>query len=149
MDIVNRHSDPGKENNMSNFNVLGQPFQIAGVTVKNRYAFSPVTTATMWDEDGSITPKFIRYMEDRAKGGFGLLLTGALSTDYKVDPYQATGPAFILTPDSFRKKSRELLDAVHAHGAKMFAQLTLGLGRNYPGLPSTSENIVFGIKFGI
>ena len=88
---------------MSNFNVLGQPFQIAGVTVKNRYAFSPVTTATMWDENGSITPKFIRYMEDRAKGGFGLLLTGALSTDYKVDPYQATGPAFILTPDSFRK----------------------------------------------
>ena len=144
MDIVNRHSDPGKENNMSNFNVLGQPFQIAGVTVKNRYAFSPVTTATMWDENGSITPKFIRYMEDRAKGGFGLLLTGALSTDYKVDPYQATGPAFILTPDSFREKSRELLDAVHAHGAKMFAQLTLGLGRNYPGLPSTSENIVFG-----
>ena len=129
---------------MSNFNVLGQPFQIAGVTVKNRYAFSPVTTATMWDENGSITPKFIRYMEDRAKGGFGLLLTGALSTDYKVDPYQATGPAFILTPDSFKEKSKDLIDAVHAHGAKMFAQLTLGLGRNYPGLPSTSENIVFG-----
>ena len=129
---------------MSNFNILGQPFQIAGLTIKNRYAFSPVTTATMWNENGSITPKFIRYMENRAKGGFGLLLTGALSTDYKVDPYQATGPCFILTPDSFKEKSKDLMDAVHAHGAKMFAQLTLGLGRNYPGLPSTSENIVFG-----
>ncbi len=131
---------------MSNFNVLGQPFQIAGVTIKNRYAFSPVTTATMWDENGSITPKFIRYLEDRAKGGFALLLTGALTTDYKVDPYQATGPAFIQTADSFREKSKDLMDAVHAHGAKMFAQLTLGLGRNYPGLPSTSENIVFGTE---
>ena len=129
---------------MSSFSSLGRPLQIGGVTIKNRYAFSPVTTATMWDEQGSITPKFIRYMEDRAKGGFGLLVTGALSTDYKVDPYQATGPAFIQTPESFKKKSKDLLDAVHAHGAKMFAQLTLGLGRNYPGLPSTSENIVFG-----
>ena len=131
---------------MSDFSILGQPFQIAGVSIKNRYAFSPVTTATMWDENGCITKKFIRYMEVRAKGGFGLLLTGALSTDYKVDPYQATGPAFIQTPDSFREKSKELMDSVHAHGAKMFAQLTLGLGRNYPALPSPSENIVFGTQ---
>ena len=129
---------------MSSFDILGQPFQIAGVTIKNRYAFSPVTTATMWDDVGKISPKFTRYMADRAKGGFGLLVTGALTTDYQVDPYAATGPAFMQAPEAFKETSKEFLDAVHAHGAKMFAQLTLGLGRNYPGLPSTSENIVFG-----
>ena len=129
---------------MSNFSILGTPFQIAGVTIKNRYAFSPVTTATMWDEKGRITPKFIRYMEDRAKGGFGLLVTGAMTTDGEVDPYAATGPVIMAAPEEFRETSKQMLDAVHAHGAKMFAQLTLGLGRNYPGLPSTSENIVFG-----
>ena len=126
--------------------ILGKPFQIAGVTIKNRYAFSPVTTATMWDENGRITPAFIRHMEDRAKGGFGLLVTGALSTDYQVDPYLATGPSLLCAPEAFRESSKELLDAVHAQGTKMFAQLTMGLGRNYPGLPSTSENIVFGTE---
>ncbi|MBR3357940.1 MAG: FAD-dependent oxidoreductase [Solobacterium sp.] len=129
---------------MTNYKILGTPFSIAGVTIRNRYAFSPVTTATMWDEKGNITPKFIRYMEDRAKGGFGLLLTGALTTDRTVDPYAATGAALMAAPEAFRETSRVLLDAVHAQNTKMFAQLTLGLGRNYPGLPSTSENIVFG-----
>ena len=72
------------------------------------------------------------------------MVTGALLKDYKAAPYQVTGPAFIQTPESFKEKSKYLLDVVHAQGAKMFAQLTPGLGRNYPGLPSTSENIVFG-----
>ncbi|MBQ7993522.1 MAG: FAD-dependent oxidoreductase [Solobacterium sp.] len=129
---------------MTNFSILGTPFQIGNVTIKNRYAFSPVTTATQWDDKGRITPRFIRYMEDRAKGDFGLLLTGAMSTDGQVDPYAATGPVITAAPEAFRESSKELLDAVHAHGAKMFAQLTLGLGRNYPMLPSPSENIVFG-----
>ena len=131
---------------MMQSNILGQPFVIAGVTVKNRYAFSPVSTGTTWDETGHITPKYIRYMEERAKGGFGLLVTGAISTDSKVDPYMATGPAPLLAPEAFRESSKALLDAVHAHGTKMFAQLTLGLGRNYPALPSTSPNIVFGTE---
>ena len=131
---------------MSNISILGQPFQIAGVTIKNRYAFSPVTTGTMWDENGNITPRFIRYLEERAKGDFGLILTGALTTDYQVDPYAATGLTFMQRPEEFKKTSKDLLDRMHAHGAKAFAQLTLGLGRNYPGLPSTSENIVFGTE---
>ncbi len=131
---------------MSKFDILNTPFQIAGVTIKNRYAFSPVTTGTQWDDKGNITPRFIRYMEDRAKGDFGLLLTGAMTTDTLVDPYAATGACLMQNPEAFRKTSKELLDAVHAYGAKMFAQLTLGLGRNYPGLPSTSENIVFGTE---
>lgn len=131
---------------MDTANILGTPFKIAGVTIKNRYAFSPVTTATMWDGEGRITPKFIRYLEDRAKGDFGLLLTGALSTDYQVDPYLATGPSLLQAPEAFRETSKDLLDAVHKYGAKMFAQLTMGLGRNYPGLPSTSPNIVFGTE---
>lgn len=129
---------------MSKFEILGTPFEISGVTIRNRYAFSPVTTATQWDDKGSITPRFIRYMEDRAKGGFGLLVTGAMSTDGTVDPYQATGPVITAAPEAFKESSKKLLDAVHAHGTKMFAQLTMGLGRNYPGLPSPSENVVFG-----
>ncbi|MBE6123849.1 MAG: FAD-dependent oxidoreductase [Erysipelotrichaceae bacterium] len=131
---------------MSRLEILGTPFEISGVTIKNRYAFSPVTTATQWDDKGNITPRFIRYMEDRAKGGFGLLVTGAMSTDGVVDPYAATGPVITNAPEAFKESSKQLLDAVHAHGAKMFAQLTMGLGRNYPALPSPSENIVFGTE---
>ena len=131
---------------MSEYAVLAKPFQIAGVTVKNRYAYSPVSTGTTWDESGHITDRFIRYFEERAKGDFGLIVTGAITTDYQVDPYQATGPSPLQNPEAFKESSKKLIDAVHQHGAKIFAQLTLGLGRNYPGLPSTSENIVFGTK---
>ena len=37
-----------------------------------------------------------------------------------------------------------MLTRAHAYGAKFFIQLTLGLGRNYAGLYSPSENPVFG-----
>lgn len=132
---------------MANSSILGKPFDIAGVTIKNRYAFSPVSTGgTQWDGEGHLTPKYIRYMEERAKGGFGLLVTGAISTDSVVDPYMATGPAPLLNPEAFKTSSKDLLETVHRYGTKMFAQLTLGLGRNYPGLPSTSANIVFGTE---
>lgn len=132
---------------MTNSSILGQSFVIGGVTIKNRYAFSPVSTGgTQWDEGGHLTPKYIRYMEERAKGGFGLLVTGAISTDSKVDPYMATGPAPLLAPEAFRESAKALLDTVHTYGTKMFAQLTLGLGRNYPALPSPSQNVVFGTE---
>ena len=125
--------------------ILGTPFTIGNVTIRNRYAFSPVTTGTMWDENGNLTSKFIRYLEERAKGGFGLLLTGAIVTDCQVDPSMAVGPLITQNPEGFKEGSRVLLEAVHRHGAKMFAQLTLGVGRNYPGFYSASENVVFGM----
>lgn len=40
---------------MTDFGILGTPFQIAGVTIKNRYAFSPVNTATQWDDPAQPT----------------------------------------------------------------------------------------------
>lgn len=132
---------------MSRFDILGQPYKIGEVTIKNRYAFSPVTTGgTQWDEEGNITPKYVRYMEERAKGGFGLIVTGAMSTDHLVDPLMPTGPSPLLTPEAFVKSSKNLLDAVHAHGTKIFAQLSLGLGRSYATLYSPSENVVFGTE---
>ncbi|MDD3217543.1 MAG: FAD-dependent oxidoreductase [Lachnospiraceae bacterium] len=122
---------------------MSAPYKIAGCTIPNRYSVSPVTTLTMYDEKGAITDKFIKYFETRAKGGFGLLVTGANDTDYQVDPYLALGTSPLQNPEAFVESSKKLTNAVHKYGAKVFCQLTLGLGRNYPGLPAPSENPVY------
>lgn len=78
----------------------------------------------------------------RAKGGFGLIIPGAATTDYHVDPYSALGPN-VITNKHWQERAKVLVDTVHQYGTKIFCQLTMGLGRNYPGLPGPSENPVW------
>ncbi len=133
-----------KEDIMANLKIMNTPFMIANTEIPNRYCVSPMTTVTAYDEKGAFTDKYIQYFVTRTKGGFGLIVTGANSTDYQVDPFLALGPSPLQNPEAFLTSSKKMTDAVHAAGGKIFCQLTMGLGRNYPGLPSPSENIVFG-----
>lgn len=126
------------------FPALSSPFSIGKVTIKNRFVMAPVTTGTYLNPDGSFSPSGIEYFVRRAQGGMGLLQTGALNTDTEVDPYSALGGAFRTAPDAFLATSDAMLTRTRAYGARFFVQLTLGLGRNYPGLYGPSENPVFG-----
>lgn len=80
---------------------------------------------------------------ERAKGGFGLIFTGALAADCTVDPYTGVGPAILQNPDAFKMTATELNERANAYGTKIFAQITMGLGRNYPNLPAPSSVHVF------
>jgi len=93
--------------------------------------------------EGGYTDEAIQYYVERAKGGFGLIFTGAIATDYKVDPYTGIGPAILQNPDAFKFRATELTERVNAYGTKIFAQLTMGLGRNYPRLPAPSRLPVY------
>lgn len=126
------------------FPALNSPFSIGKVTIKNRFVMAPVTTGTYLNPDGSFSPSGIEYFVRRAQGGMGLLQTGALNTDSEVDPYSALGGTFRTAPDAFLATSDAMLTRTRAYGARFFVQLTLGLGRNYPGLGGPSENPVFG-----
>ncbi len=128
---------------MSKYSVFDRPYKIGNVEIKNRFVVIPMTMGGLaYDEEGGFSENLIHYFELRAQGGFGLIIPGAAATDYHVDPYSALGPN-VNTNEHWREKAKELVDRVHAAGAKIFCQLTMGLGRNYPGLPGPSENPVW------
>jgi len=95
---------------------------------------------------GGFKDETIQYLVERAKGGFALIFTGAIATDFTVDPYTGVGPAILQNPDAFKFTAIELNERANAYGAKIFAQLTMGLGRNYPQLPAPSVMPVYGHK---
>lgn len=128
---------------MSKYDVFNQPYRIGNVEIKNRFLVIPMTMGGLtYDEEGGFSENFIHYLELRAKGGFGLIIPGAASTDYHVDPYSALGPN-VNTNEHWQERAKVLTDRVHQYGTKIFCQLTFGLGRNYPGLPGPSENPVW------
>ncbi|MCD8120468.1 MAG: FAD-dependent oxidoreductase [Lachnospiraceae bacterium] len=125
------------------YDIFKTPYKIGKVEIPNRFAVIPMTLGALsYDEDGGFSENFIHYFELRAQGGFGLLIPGAIATDAVVDPYSALGPVPTVTP-GWARGARELTDRVHKAGSKIFAQISMGLGRNYPGLPSPSENYVW------
>jgi len=92
---------------------------------------------------GGLKDETIQYLVERAKGGFGLIFTGAIAADGTVDPYTGVGPTILQNPDAFKITATELNERAGAYGTKLFAQITMGLGRNYPNLPAPSSVHVF------
>ena len=128
---------------MNRYDVFNQPYRIGGVEIKNRFAVVPMTMGALtYDEQGGFSDNFIHYLELRAKGGFALIIPGAATTDRSVDPYAALGPN-VIENAHWQERAKVLTETIHNAGAKIFCQITMGLGRNYPGLPGPSENPVW------
>jgi 2,4-dienoyl-CoA reductase-like NADH-dependent reductase (Old Yellow Enzyme family) len=124
---------------------LFQPLQIGPVEVKNRIYQTPHGTiaglglASMWlrphvygqdPADGSPAPApdLIDYFEERARGGAGLLIEG------HIEILKGDSGRFHLTTETAADLFVPLLERVHTHGTKMFAQLHCGM-RSPSGLP--------------
>jgi len=122
---------------------LGKPLQIGSLTIKNRFCMAPIGGGQHHLPGGGLKDETIQYLVARAKGGFGLIFTGAIAADNKVDPYTGVGPAILQNPDAFKMTATELNERANAYGTKVFAQITMGLGRNYPNLPAPSSVHVF------
>ena len=101
---------------------LLSPFAIGRVRLRNRVVFQPHFTA-LGHLDGMPSDDHVAYHEERARGGVGLIIlesmaihpTGKMSRRF----VNAWDPAVV--PGLAR-----IADAVHAHGAKLFGQLTHG-----------------------
>lgn len=103
-------------------NILTQS-KIGNMKLRNKMYMAPMGTAT--DPDGSFSDRSIRYYEERAKGGFGLIITGANQVTTK---YEAKACNILGTPKSFEQMNF-LARRIHNQGAKLCIQLTPGLGR--------------------
>ena len=128
---------------MQNYEHLGKPLQIGRLTIKNRFCMAPIGGGQHHLPGGGLKDETIQYLIERAKGGFGLIFTGAIAADGTVDPYTGVGPTILQNPDAFKMTATELNERAGAYGTKIFAQITMGLGRNYPNLPAQSAVHVF------
>jgi 2,4-dienoyl-CoA reductase-like NADH-dependent reductase (Old Yellow Enzyme family) len=102
------------------FSMLFSLFRIRDVELHNRLVFQPHFTA-LGTLDGVPTDAHVAYHEERARGGVGLIIfesqavhhTGKMSRRF----INAWDPAVI-------PMLRKITDTVHAHGTKIFSQLT-------------------------
>ena len=69
------------------FSKLFEPVQIGKVMIKNRIALAPmaILNPPMVNPDGSPTQRTIDYFIERAKGGVGLIITGAHKVENEID----------------------------------------------------------------
>ena len=108
---------------------------IGRCNLKNRIVMAPMGNINMADPIGRPLPKMIDYFAERAKGGTGLIITGLVPVSYGVDPTVSEDNDTTYFPridGSSRTRLagwRDIAAAVHAYDAKIFIQLTAGLGR--------------------
>jgi 2,4-dienoyl-CoA reductase-like NADH-dependent reductase (Old Yellow Enzyme family) len=97
--------------------VLWDPIKINELAVPNRVFVSAHMMAFF---DGPVLgDRLIDYCEERARGGAGLIVTGAEG----VDPSGWHPPHFQAWPDEAVPQYEKLADRVGAHGARIFVQL--------------------------
>ena len=104
---------------MGNFDYLLTEGRIGGLTLKNRLIATAAVT-DMAGEDGLPTEQFIRFHEEKARGGWGLVIT----ENYAIVP---EGKTHVRLPglwsDSQIAPHAEFVRRVHAAGGTIGAQL--------------------------
>lgn len=102
---------------------LFEPIQIGTMRLKNRIVLAPMGTTT--DSTCSFNAYDLAYYEERAKGGAGLIMTGAVSVSDEFEP-----PACqLLNSNKHVYMLHRIVESVHAYGAKFAIQLSPGIGR--------------------
>jgi 2,4-dienoyl-CoA reductase-like NADH-dependent reductase (Old Yellow Enzyme family) len=118
---------------MTELDVLWQPIAIGGVRVPNRIVFSGHTSGFRGSE-------YADYLAERARGGSGLIVTGAIPVHPTSDNDGATWTAY---DRGSVAEIRTVVDAVRAHGCPLFVQLGHS-GVHSFGAPSTDyRGLVF------
>ena len=118
------------------YSLLWQPIDINSVRIRNRISMSGMGTFTPMLNEQLETESGLRYYEERAKGGIGLMHTGA----YFIDSLTAQGGRTLdFSTDKSIPSGTVLTERVHRWGAKIFAQLSCGTGRN--GMPQIGERV--------
>ena len=113
---------------------LFSPIKINKLTIKNRIVMAPMGNIDMCEETGRPNDMMLQYFFARAKGGCGLLTTGLVPVSHGIDSTVTELDGLTYFPRIDRSRTvmpgwRDLAQGVHAHGSRIFVQLTAGLGR--------------------
>ena len=125
---------PKMTNELYPYDKMFSPIRVNGLTLKNRLVMAPMGNISMCDETGRPNAKMLKYFEERAKGGVGLITTGLIPVSYGIDKSLIELGELTYFPRIDRSRTvfapwRDLSAMCHAHGAHIFIQLTPGLGR--------------------
>lgn len=115
---------------------LFSPLRIGNIKMKNRIICAP-TSPSMIDLNGHFTPEMIAYLEEKAKGGAGVVTYGEAIV------HSSTGKSHNkqLQLDAFgvRQGMTESARAIHNAGA--YANIQLSHGGMYGGLASVGGDV--------
>ncbi len=107
---------------MGQFDALFQPITLNKLTIRNRIVST--AHAEVYAEDGGMTTeRYVRYYEEKAKGGVGLAICGG-SSPVSIDSPHSWWKSVNVSTDRIVPYFRNLSDAMHKHGAKIMIQLT-------------------------
>jgi len=107
---------------MDQYPELFKPFKIGKVEIKNRLAMAPVTTN--FAQAGYPTEEFMAFCNARAKGGVGLLVSPPAVNLFPGSPAHVIFP--VLSEKAHLPVWNEVVEGIHAFGAKVFGQVLVG-----------------------
>ncbi|MDD4839846.1 MAG: FAD-dependent oxidoreductase [Clostridia bacterium] len=120
---------------------LFEPFMIGKLKIKNKFFMAPMLTPVGCTPDGVFTQESVEYFVRRAKGGIGLIITGANLVENEVEKHApGLAPTPTVNPHAYVKVAGEMTERIHSFGTKIFLQLTAGFGRS--AVPAFVENFV-------
>jgi len=99
---------------------LFEPFRIGSLEIKNRLVMAPMSCNLC--KDGFVTERMIRFFEERAKGGVGLITIGDGIVDTPLGNNVKESTA--IDDDKYIPQLRKLTNAVKPYGAKICLQLS-------------------------
>ena len=101
------------------FKYLFSPMKIGKCEIPNRTVV-PAMVANMCPDNGLASEQYIKYHEEKAKGGWGLIIT----EDYRVNPNAGGYPHICgLWSEEQIPSHKKLTDTIHKYESKIFCQI--------------------------
>jgi 2,4-dienoyl-CoA reductase-like NADH-dependent reductase (Old Yellow Enzyme family) len=99
--------------------LLFEPIAIGGALAPNRIALAPMTSCFA-EVDGKVSDRLVGFLEARAQGGAGLVMTEGAAVDARGRGWTNHLSVY---DDTFRPGLDRLAGAIHAHGSLAWMQL--------------------------
>ena len=102
---------------MQRYPNLAKPLSIGGVFVKNRIAMAPMNDLHQFYDpvEGTINRRWIDYFLERARGGVGLIITGAFKVEDEITRFRQNDlVVWALVKRKSAQNYAELAKYVHA-----------------------------------
>ena len=114
----------------SKYSKIFEPIKIRRLEIKNRIAMAPMGVGGLTTIEGAFSQRAIDYYIERAIGGTGLIITSLVWIENEIEKHRMPSiPCTSVNPAYFIQTASELTEGVHAYGARIFLQLTAGVGR--------------------
>lgn len=119
------------------YDILFTPAKIGSLEIKNRFVMVPMEPTALIDwtfHTTGYTPEKKEMIVNRAKDGVGLIVLGAISCKSFANQEWLHNH-----PEAF-DGIEEVVEEVHSYGSKIFPQITVGAGRNFPITKEWNDN---------